>query len=101
TEKLRADFSESLHQLRRSLFLADRSFLLQQDWTSVERRLDEHCRHARFNLAVNHSPIRRRCAAIEWQQREVNVDTTSTRRAQKLLGKNAPVSDDHCEVSSV
>src|SRR5215470_2561884 len=87
-EKLRADLRESLHQLGRRFFLADRSFLLQQDWTSVERGLDEHRRHARLDLAIDYGPVRRRSAAIEWQQRKVNVDTTATRRAQELIGKN-------------
>src|SRR5215217_5793677 len=35
TQQPRAHFRQPLHPLRRSLFLADRRFALQQDWTSV------------------------------------------------------------------
>src|SRR5205085_10720066 len=71
---------------------------LQPDGTSVQRWLDEHRRDARLLITIDDGPIGGRCASVSRQEREVNVDAPSSRRAQKLVRQNAAVGDDDCNV---
>src|SRR6516225_996293 len=74
---------------------------LPQDRSGVKLFNQRHRGNARLLFAVDDRPVDRRCAAIFWQQREMNIDATVTGSVQKVGGQDAPVSDDDCNISIV
>ena len=91
-------FSKSQHQFRRSFGGADRSAALKKEWTRIQFRFNNHCRHTGFALSVHNRPVNWRGATVFWQQREMHVHATVLRSLQKCLGKDTTVSDNDGEI---
>ena len=92
-QQLRAEFRQSRRQRLRSIGILDRHLGLQQHVACIETSVDLHRCHAGHAIARSNRPLDRRRAAIQRQQRRMNVDVPQRRQIDHPLRNNPPITN--------